>query len=95
MAIDYIMFVKKIVEYVQDKKLSNLSQLAKQKCSDKNSCWGKITQSILGKFDRKISLQLFSAWKKNNKNIKNKVIKLLGITSTVMFKFKTITLMIS
>lgn len=78
MAIDYKMFFDKMVEYFQENNLTNISAVNKQSCNDRNSCWGKITEAMIGKFDRRFSLQLFSAWKKNNRKIQNKLKKTIN-----------------
>jgi hypothetical protein len=69
--------IKEIVNYMKKNKVRDLS-LKKEPCSNRDSCWGKITFSLLNKFDRIKSLNIYNMWGNNTRNLKTIVLSALN-----------------
>lgn len=76
MPIDYDLFAKKICEYLKIEK-KNVSDLKSKQCG-KFGCWGIIQTSIYGCYNRLQSLELYSAWKNKNRNIRTRIINMMN-----------------
>ena len=62
MSIDYNKFIQTVVQYLKNNK-KTVTDL-KKNCHRAESCWGQITTSMFGTFNRIKSLALYTAWKK-------------------------------
>jgi hypothetical protein len=73
---EFNLLLKNTVEYMNINQLKDLS--LKEPSSQRESCWGIITQKILKRFDRIKSLNIYKMWKTNSKNYRNTVKSMLS-----------------
>ena len=72
MAIDYDLFAKTICEYLKSYK-KQVGDLKSKKCGQ-NGCWGIISNLMYGSFNHLQALELYSAWRNKNRDIRMKLI---------------------
>ena len=78
MAIDYDLFLKKLIKYVKENE--NMSILNLNKNFNKNGIWANVYFSMYGTGtnDNLKIMELYSAWKNNNHGIKKKLMDSLN-----------------
>ena len=75
MAIDYELFEQNLINYLKNHQKTDFD--LKSKDCGEYGCWGIISTAIHGYYSRLKSLELFAAWKNNNRDIRIKTLNIL------------------
>jgi hypothetical protein len=76
---DFNELLEKTVDFMRERKVTTLD--LKEPSSQPESCWGIIAKKLKKRFYPYVSLQIYIMWKRNTKNYRENVEKILQVIS--------------